>query len=128
MANVKVTILGCGSSLGVPVIGCDCPVCLSPDSKNHRLRSSIFIEMDQTKLLVDVTPDFRQQALRQGIKDLDAVFVTHCHADHVHGIDDIRPFNFFHGKSLPFYCDENTADKLRENFKYIFSCTPSTVF
>ena len=91
---MKLTFLGTGTSTGVPSIACDCETCLSDDPRDKRLRVSILIEHDGKRILVDTSIDFRQQALRAKIKYLDAVLITHCHVDHVFGLDDIRPLNF----------------------------------
>src|SRR4051812_32792957 len=105
---MRVTILGCGSSTGVPVIGCRCAVCLSDNPKNKRLRVSFFIETDGINLLVDTSPDLRQQALAHDIPRIDAVLFTHDHADHTHGIDELRSYNYLSGKPLPVYGNEAT--------------------
>src|SRR5881296_1213129 len=100
---MRVTFLGSGTSHGVPVIGCDCAVCRSADPRNQRLRPSVLIETETTRLLIDATPDFRTQALRAGIRQLDAVVITHTHADHVLGLDDLRVFTERAGKPMPIY-------------------------
>ena len=94
---MKFTLLGTGTSTGVPSIGCECETCTSDDPRDKRLRVSVLVEHEGQTVLVDTSSDFRQQALRQHIKRLDAVLITHCHADHVFGLDDIRPLNFRHG-------------------------------
>ncbi len=119
-ARARVTILGCGTSTGVPSIGCTSPVCFSDDPKNKRLRPSIIIEHAGGNLLVDTGPDLREQALRHRITRVDAVVYTHFHADHTHGIDDLRAFNFLMGKPIPCYAYPNTVEILRKNFSYIF--------
>lgn len=115
-----VTILGCGTSTGVPVIACPCPICQSPDSRNHRTRASLWVEIAGKSILIDTGPDFRQQILREGIKRLDAVLYTHPHADHCHGIDDLRAFNFFQKTPVPIYCHPWTANEFLIKFAYIF--------
>src|SRR4029450_11756844 len=94
---MKLTFLGTGTSTGVPSIGCECETCTSDDPRDKRLRVSVIIEHAGKTVLVDTSSDFRQQALRFGLKRLDAVLITHCHADHIFGLDDIRPLNFRFG-------------------------------
>ncbi len=119
---MKLTFLGTGTSTGVPSIGCDCETCLSDDPRDKRLRVSVLIEHRETKVLVDTSIDFRQQALRVGLSHLDAVLITHCHVDHVFGLDDIRPFNFRHG-AMGVYANEPAWTDLRRIFQYIFEPT-----
>lgn len=119
--SARVVVLGCGTSTGVPAIGCLEPVCLSDDPRNKRLRSSILIENGESNLLVDTGPDLRQQALRHGLRHVDAVIYTHYHADHTNGIDDLRVFNFIMKKPIPCYAHPESAKILRKNFSYIFS-------
>lgn len=116
---MKLTFLGTGTSTGVPSIGCDCETCVSTDPRDKRLRVSILIEHCGQTVLVDTSSDFRQQALRYGLKRLDAVLVTHCHADHIFGLDDIRPLNFRYG-ALGVYANERAWPDIRRIFKYIF--------
>src|SRR5690242_10883082 len=116
---MKLTFLGTGTSTGVPSIGCDCDTCLSDDPRDKRLRVSILIEHVGKTILVDTSSDFRQQALRAGISKLDAVLITHCHVDHVFGLDDIRPLNFRYG-AMGVYANEPAWTDLRRIFKYIF--------
>ncbi|HRH61622.1 MAG TPA: MBL fold metallo-hydrolase, partial [Chitinophagaceae bacterium] len=98
--SLTITFLGTGTSTGIPMIGCDCRVCTSGNEKDERLRSSILVESAATAIVVDTTPDFRQQMLRIHNKKLDAVLFTHPHKDHVAGLDDIRAYNFFSGKPM----------------------------
>ena len=119
---MKLTFLGTGTSTGVPSIGCDCETCLSTDSRDKRLRVSILIEHAGQKILVDTSIDFRQQALRAKINYLDAVFITHCHVDHVFGLDDIRPLNFRYG-AMGVYANEIAWKDLKRIFQYIFQPT-----
>jgi phosphoribosyl 1,2-cyclic phosphate phosphodiesterase len=119
---MKLTFLGTGTSTGVPSIGCRCETCLSTDDRDKRLRVSILIEHAGKKILVDTSIDFRQQALRAGIEFLDAVLITHCHVDHVFGLDDIRPLNFRHG-AMGVYANETAWTDLRRIFEYIFRPT-----
>ena len=119
---MKLTFLGTGTSTGVPSIACDCETCLSDDPRDKRLRVSILIEHHGKKILVDTSIDFRQQALRAKIARLDAVLITHCHVDHVFGLDDIRPLNFRYG-AMGVYANEVAWTDLRRIFKYIFEPT-----
>jgi phosphoribosyl 1,2-cyclic phosphate phosphodiesterase len=119
---MKLTLLGTGTSTGVPSIGCDCETCLSDDPRDKRLRASILIEHRDKKILVDTSSDFRQQALRSGIRHLDAILITHCHVDHVFGLDDIRPLNFKYG-AMGVYANDVAWTDLRRIFKYIFEPT-----
>lgn len=116
---MKLTFLGTGTSTGVPSIACDCETCLSDDLRDKRLRVSILIEHKDKKVLVDTSIDFRQQALRARIQHLDAILVTHCHVDHVFGLDDIRPLNFRYG-AMPIFANDVAWIDLRRIFQYIF--------
>lgn len=116
---MKLTFLGTGTSTGVPSIGCDCETCLSDDFRDKRLRVSVLIEHAGKRILVDTSSDFRQQALRAKISYLDAVLITHCHVDHVFGLDDLRPLNFRHG-AMGVYANEIAWKDLRRIFQYIF--------
>ena len=116
---MKLTFLGTGTSTGVPSIACDCETCLSDDLRDKRLRVSILIEHKDKKVLVDTSIDFRQQALRSRIQHLDAILVTHCHVDHVFGLDDIRPLNFRYG-AMPIFANDVAWIDLRRIFQYIF--------
>src|SRR5438067_13726464 len=106
--GVKITVLGSGTSVGVPTIGCYCDVCSSSDPRDQRLRPSILVSYAGRNVLIDTTPDFRTQALRAKIDRLDAVLFTHSHADHLMGLDDVRPFNFRQKGQIPIYASENT--------------------
>jgi len=119
---MRLTLLGTGTSTGVPSIGCDCETCLSTDPRDKRLRASILIENGNTRILVDTSSDFRQQALRAGIRHLDAILITHCHVDHVFGLDDIRPLNFKHG-AMGVYANETAWVDLKRIFQYMFKPT-----
>ena len=121
---MKVTILGTGTSQGVPVIGCSCEVCTSIDTRDQRLRCSILIEVDEQQILVDVGPDFRQQMLRTNISNIDAILLTHEHNDHIIGMDDVRPLNFLHQKHMPVYAVERVQEELKKRFSYIFDVDP----
>ncbi len=116
---MKLTFLGTGTSTGVPSIACGCETCLSEDPRDKRLRVSILVEHNDKKILVDTSIDFRQQALRAKIDRLDAVLITHCHVDHVFGLDDIRPLNFKYG-AMPIFANEIAWIDLRRIFQYIF--------
>ncbi len=119
---MKLTLLGTGTSTGVPSIGCACETCVSDDPRDKRLRVSVLVEHDGQTVLVDTSSDFRQQALRQKLKWLDAVLITHCHADHIFGLDDIRPLNFRHGP-LGVYANERAWVDIRRIFQYVFEPT-----
>jgi phosphoribosyl 1,2-cyclic phosphate phosphodiesterase len=117
---IKIVVLGSGTSVGVPTIGCHCGVCTSADPRDSRLRPSILVTYDSHNVLIDTTPDFRTQALRAGLNHLDAVLFTHAHADHVMGLDDIRPFNFRQKGRIPIYASDETMTSIRRIFSYIF--------
>ena len=117
---MEILFLGTGTSTGVPSLCCDCEVCLSKDPRNKRLRSSILVRHKDHTILVDTSPDLRQQCLFHGIKKIDTVLYTHHHADHVHGIDEQRSFNFFNKTALPIYGNAQTLHHLNINFSYIF--------
>lgn len=119
--GLQLLFLGTGTSTGVPLIGCECRVCKSADPRNKRLRSSILLDYVGTRLLVDSTPDLRQQALRERISDIDAVVYTHCHLDHVAGFDDLRAFCWHHEEPLPLYASEETMKVLRTMYPWAFS-------
>jgi phosphoribosyl 1,2-cyclic phosphate phosphodiesterase len=121
--NLKITFLGTGTSSGVPMIGCDCEVCQSTNSKDKRLRSSILVETENTTIVVDTTPDFRYQMLRLGIKKVDAIVFTHPHKDHIAGLDDVRAFNFLTKKPMQIYANYLTEEALRRDYYYAFSDT-----
>src|SRR3954454_3296641 len=120
MSGIHITVLGSGTSVGVPTIGCDCKVCTSDDSRDKRLRPSVLLRYDGHGVLIDTTPDFRQQALRAKIERLDAILFTHSHADHIMGLDDVRPFNFRQGGVIPIYGSEETLGNIQNAFRYIF--------
>jgi phosphoribosyl 1,2-cyclic phosphate phosphodiesterase len=117
---MRVTFLGTGTSVGVPRIACKCPVCLSDDPKNKRLRCSILLEYGGRVVLVDTGPDLRTQALRYAIDRVDAVLITHGHADHLHGLDDIRAYCFSMEDPMPCYADERTMERINLVFGYAF--------
>ncbi len=126
--TLRVTMLGCGSSAGVPFIGCDCPVCISKDPKNNRTRVSLLIEINGKNILVDSSPDLRQQALRENIRQVDAVIYTHDHADHTNGLDELRSFNCLSGEVLPIYGDAHTMGILQQRFGYAFQPKPENLW
>ena len=117
---LRVTLLGTGTSTGVPVIGCPCRVCTSDDPRDRRLRCAAYVEVAGQGIIIDTGPDFRRQALRTGIKRVDAVLFTHHHFDHVVGLDDLRPFFFRNRRPIPCYARANTAGVLQTMFPYIF--------
>ena len=119
-ATLNITILGSGTSTGIPVVGCDCAVCRSSDPRNQRTRCSALINYGEHNILIDTATDLRQQALREGISHIDAVLYTHSHADHMHGIDDLRGFNIRHQGPIPLYGSPRTLERVRDNFNYIF--------
>ncbi len=118
---MEVVILGCGTSTGVPIVGCNCKVCSSPHQRNKRLRSSIVVTLDSGEnILIDTSPDLRQQALQNNLVRVNAVFYTHCHADHTHGIDEIRTYNYLQKQALDIYGAQEHIDHIRDQFRYIF--------
>lgn len=127
MSSVRVTVLGSGTSHGVPMIGCDCPVCRSDDPRDKRTRTSIHVEMAGQAILVDTSPELRVQCLSQGITRVDAVLFTHHHADHVTGLDDLRRFNYLMGKPLNCYAAAETINVLKLMFNYAFVEMPDYV-
>lgn len=118
---MKITFLGTGTSQGVPVIACDCDVCISQNPKDKRLRSSVMIEIEGHVFVIDTGPDFRQQMLRERVTKLDAILYTHAHKDHVAGLDDIRSFNFRSKKAMDLFCSKDVLQALKNEFSYIFS-------
>ncbi len=121
--KATLTVLGSGTSMGVPTIGCDCNVCRSTDPRDRRTRPSILLEFGGKTVLIDTTPDFREQALRENIRQVDAVIYTHTHADHILGIDDLRPLSFHRKSPIPLYLRPDMAEFLRGMFAYIFEPT-----
>jgi phosphoribosyl 1,2-cyclic phosphate phosphodiesterase len=117
---LKITVLGSGTSVGVPTIGCHCSVCTSTDPRDNRLRPSILVSYGDCNVLIDTTPDFRTQALRARIEHLEAVVFTHAHADHIMGLDDVRPFNFRQRGNIPIYAAPDTMASVQRCFPYIF--------
>lgn len=119
-----VTFLGTGTSLGVPIIGCTCATCHSTDTRDKRLRSSIMIEKGDRRLVVDCGPDFRQQMLREKVSALSAIVITHEHNDHVVGLDEIRPFNFWTKQDMQIFATVKVGEELRHRFQYVFAKNP----
>jgi phosphoribosyl 1,2-cyclic phosphate phosphodiesterase len=117
---MKITILGSGTSTGVPMVGCRCRVCSSKDPRDKRTRASILVESGNKYILVDTSTDLRKQAIREGIPQIDAVLFTHSHADHIHGIDDLRGFHFMHRRIIPGFGSADTMETITGNFSYIF--------
>jgi phosphoribosyl 1,2-cyclic phosphate phosphodiesterase len=119
MPRLRMTFLGTGTSMGVPTLGCECPVCLSSDPRDRRTRPSVLLEYNDRNVVIDTAPDFRQQALQANLKRVDAVLYTHGHADHILGLDDLRPFNLRQGP-IPLYATRETEEILRRTFHYSF--------
>src|SRR6266851_7509919 len=124
-APLTITVLGSGTSMGVPTLGCPCRVCRSDDPRDKRLRPSLLLSRNGQNVVIDTTPDFRQQALRVGIDRLDAILLTHGHADHILGFDDLRPFNIRQRAALPVYSNEDTFRIIRRVFSYVFDDKPT---
>ena len=118
---LTITFLGTGTSSGVPMVACDCGVCKSNDAKDQRLRSSILVQSSKTSFVVDTTPDFRYQMLREQVKKLDAVLYTHPHKDHIAGLDDVKAFTFVSGNAMEIFANELTQEALKREFYYIFT-------
>ena len=117
----KLTFLGTGTSQGVPVISCGCWVCGSPDARDKRLRSSVMVERDGTRVIIDAGPDFRQQMLAADVKKIDGILITHEHKDHIGGIDDVRAFNYTSQRAVDIYAAERVQRTIKKDFDYAFS-------
>ncbi len=124
--TAQLTILGSGTSTGVPMVGCSCPVCLSNDPKDNRTRCSALITFRDLNILIDTSSDLRSQALREKIARIDAVLFTHAHADHVNGIDDLRGFHFIHHEVIPCFVPKPAFDDLLSRFSYVFREKPGS--
>ena len=118
---MKITVLGTGTSQGVPMIACDCYVCQSPNAKDKRLRSAIMITANGENYVIDAGPDFRQQMLRAQVKSLRGVIFTHEHKDHIAGLDDVRAFNYIENRDMDVYCSEHVDAALKREYHYVFS-------
>jgi phosphoribosyl 1,2-cyclic phosphate phosphodiesterase len=123
ISGTRLTVLGCGTSAGVPLLGCRCGVCRSSDPRNRRTRASVAIQTGDKVFLIDTSPDLREQALQNKLFWIDAVLFTHPHADHIHGVDDLRNYNYLMAKSLPCYGNSWSLDVLQNRFDYIFKET-----
>ncbi|MBR3285418.1 MAG: MBL fold metallo-hydrolase [Bacteroidales bacterium] len=121
MEKAKLTFLGSGTSQGIPIIGCNCPVCKSTDPRDKRLRASALVRWKGLTILIDCGPDFRTQMLREGVDHLDAVLLTHNHKDHTGGVDDLRSFNLIEAKPVNIYCEEYVMKALRQEYSYAFA-------
>jgi phosphoribosyl 1,2-cyclic phosphate phosphodiesterase len=121
---MRITLLGTGTSQGVPVIGCGCSVCTSQDRRDNRLRCSVLLQSETTNVVIDTGPDFRQQMLRKQVGRIDAVLFTHEHKDHIAGLDDVRPINFRYNMDMPVYATEQVQTALRREYAYAFEPTP----
>jgi phosphoribosyl 1,2-cyclic phosphate phosphodiesterase len=117
---LTITFLGTGTSAGVPLIACECPVCISDNKKDNRLRSSIMVQSEKTTLIVDAGPDFRYQMLRARVKHVDGIVFTHSHKDHIAGLDDVRAFNFFSQQPVNIYASDMTQEVIIREFPYAF--------
>jgi phosphoribosyl 1,2-cyclic phosphate phosphodiesterase len=117
---LSITLLGTGTSQGIPVIGCKCKVCTSPDARDQRLRTAAYIQAGETGLAIDIGPDFRRQMLANGLQNVHAVLLTHEHNDHISGLDDIRPINFMYHRDIPIYGGQRTLSEMHRRFYYAF--------
>ena len=125
---LRITVLGSGTSVGVPTVGCHCAVCNSADPRDKRLRPSILVTSEGHNIVIDTTPDFRTQILRANVDRLDAILYTHAHADHIMGLDDVRPFNFRQGRHIPIYASGKTLEAIQRAFFYVFEDAPRNTY
>jgi phosphoribosyl 1,2-cyclic phosphate phosphodiesterase len=123
--HASILVLGSGTSVGVPMVGCHCAVCTSKDPRDNRLRPSVLLRLGEKRILIDTSPDFRYQALRFGIERIDAILYTHAHADHILGLDDVRPFNFMQRQEIPIYSSADALETIERTFQYVFDSSPS---
>ena len=123
--HASILVLGSGTSVGVPMVGCHCKACISDDPRDKRLRPSILLRLGDKRILVDTAPDFRYQALHYRIERLDGILYTHAHADHILGLDDVRPFNFMQREQIPFYASASAWEVIERTFHYVFDGSPS---
>jgi phosphoribosyl 1,2-cyclic phosphate phosphodiesterase len=119
--TINVVFLGTGTSTGVPVVACNCPVCLSSDPRDQRLRTSVMIQTNGHNLVIDCGPDFRYQMIREKVEDISAIILTHGHRDHTAGLDDVRAFNYVLNKTIDIYAGEDVVNSIRTEFPYIFT-------
>ena len=119
--KIEITFLGTGTSQGIPVIACNCPVCASSNSKDKRLRSSVLLKINSKNLVIDAGPDFRQQMLREKVNSLRAILLTHEHVDHIFGLDDIRSFNWFQKHPTDIYAEKRVQEAIKRIFNYVFA-------
>ncbi len=126
----QLTLLGTGTSVGIPVVGCDCPVCTSTDTRNQRLRSGVLVEAPEGNFLIDTSPELRLQLVRERVKTVNAVIYTHAHADHIFGLDDLRIFGHRQEEDIRLYCEERVERQIRASFSYAFdtNSTPAHKF
>jgi len=117
---MKITFLGTGTSQGVPVIACPCRVCKSNFAEDKRLRSSVLVQIEETTIVIDAGPDFRYQMLREGVKNLDAILITHSHKDHIAGLDDVRSFNYLQKRPMDIYASIRDQEAIKQEFSYAF--------
>lgn len=120
MSRASITLLGTGGSMGVPMVGCSCPVCTSNDPRNHRLRTAAILSWEDGQVVIDVGPDFRQQMVSHKILEISGLILTHAHYDHIGGIDDLRAYSFLHKRPVPCLLSQETLDDLYQRYDYLF--------